>query len=78
MQTFKLQVEDIIGRTISDTDGLNDMLNATAREVSDVLPKDVLLDNLIDDHFIDSHMSKTQADVAVTSFNKQILMGDFY
>jgi hypothetical protein len=45
MQTFKLQVEDIIGRTISDADGLNDMLNTTAREVSDVLPKDVLLRN---------------------------------
>ena len=45
MQTLKLQVEDLIGRTISDTDGLNDMLNATAREVSDILPKDVLLRN---------------------------------
>ena len=45
MQTFKLQVEDLIGRTITDTNGLNDMLNATAREVSDVLPKDVLLRN---------------------------------
>ncbi len=45
MQTFKLQVEDLIGRTITDTNGLNDMLNATAREGSDVLPKDVLLRN---------------------------------
>ena len=45
MQTFKLQVEDLIGRTVSDTDGLNDMLNATAREVSDILPKDVLIRN---------------------------------
>ena len=45
MQTLKLQVEDLVGRDISDTDGLNDMLNATAREVSDILPKDVLLRN---------------------------------
>ena len=45
MQTLKLQVEDLVGRDISDSDGLNDMLNATAREVSDILPKDVLLRN---------------------------------
>ena len=45
MQTFKLQVEDLIGRTISDTSGLNDMLNASAREVSDLLPKDILIRN---------------------------------
>ena len=34
MQTFKLQVEDLLGRTASDTNGLNDMLNATANDVS--------------------------------------------
>jgi hypothetical protein len=45
MQTFKLQVEDQIGRTVSDTDGLNDMLTATAREVADFLPKDILIRN---------------------------------
>ena len=45
MQTFKLQVEDLIGRTISDTSGLNDMLTATACEVVDRLPKDVLIRN---------------------------------
>ena len=45
MQTFKLQVEDLLGRTASDTNGLNDMLNATAREVSDLLPKDILIRN---------------------------------
>ena len=45
MQTVKLQVEDLLGRTASDTNGLNDMLNATAREVSDLLPKDVLIRN---------------------------------
>ena len=45
MQTFKLQVEDLIGRAASDTAGLNDMLNATAREVSDLLPKDILIRN---------------------------------
>ena len=45
MQTFKLQVEDIIGRTVSDTDGLSDMLNSSAREITMILPKDVLLRN---------------------------------
>ena len=45
MQTFKLQVEDLIGRTLSDTSGLNDMLTATACEVADRLPKDVLIRN---------------------------------
>ena len=45
MQTFKLQVEDMIGRTVSDTDGLNDMLTATSREVSDFLPRDALIRN---------------------------------
>lgn len=45
MQTFKLQVEDLIGRTVTDTDGLNDMLTATAREVSDLLPRDILIRN---------------------------------
>jgi len=45
MQTFKLQVEDLLGRTVSDTSGLSDMLNASAREVSDLLPKDVLIRN---------------------------------
>tara|TARA_R100000306_G_C4244044_1_gene77146 strand:+ start:100 stop:414 length:315 start_codon:yes stop_codon:yes gene_type:complete len=42
-----------------------------------ILPKDILLDNLIDDHFIDPYMNKAQANEAVTNFNKQILMGDF-
>ena len=45
MQTFKLQVEDLIGRTVTDTDGLSDMLTATAREVSDLLPRDILIRN---------------------------------
>ena len=45
MQTFKLQVEDLIGRGITDTAGLDDMLTATAGEVSDRLPKDALIRN---------------------------------
>ena len=35
----------MIGRTVSDTNGLNDMLTATAREVSDFVPKDALIRN---------------------------------
>ena len=44
-----------------------------------ILPKDMLLGKLIkDEHFIASPMDKTQADKAVTRFNKEILMGDFF
>ena len=45
MSTFKTQVEQIIGITVTDTDALDDYLTASAREVSDILPEEVLLHN---------------------------------
>jgi hypothetical protein len=45
MSTFKVQVEDLVGRTITDTDALDDMLLSTAREVADTLPTKNLVQN---------------------------------
>lgn len=43
--SFKTQVEDIVGVTISDTSALSDFLTASAREVADILPTEALLHN---------------------------------
>lgn len=43
--SFKTQVEDIVGVSISDTSALSDFLTASAREVADILPKQALLHN---------------------------------
>jgi len=45
MSTFKQKVEDIVGVTVTDTDALTDYLTASAREVADILPDEVLLYN---------------------------------
>ena len=45
MSTFKTKVEDLIGRTITDTDALDDMLVSSAREVADTLPRKNLIQN---------------------------------
>ena len=45
MSTFKTKVEDLIGRTITDTDALDDMLLSSAREVADTLPTKNLIQN---------------------------------
>jgi len=45
MSTFKTKVEDLIGRTITDTDALDDMLVSTAREIADTLPRKNLIQN---------------------------------
>jgi len=45
MSTFKEKVEDIVGVTVSDTTALSDYLTASAREVSDILPDEILLYN---------------------------------
>jgi hypothetical protein len=45
MSTFKEKVEDIVGVTVSDTTALSDYLTASAREVSDILPDEVLIYN---------------------------------
>ncbi len=45
MSTFKEKVEDIVGVTVSDTTALSDYLTASAREVSDILPDEVLMYN---------------------------------
>jgi hypothetical protein len=45
MSSFKDKVEDIVGVAVSDTTALNDYLTASAREISDVLPDEVLLYN---------------------------------
>ena len=40
MASFKDQVEDLTGVTISDTDGLDAMLQGSAREICKILPED--------------------------------------
>ena len=45
MSTFKTKVEDLIGRTITDTTALDDMLVSSAREVADTLPRKNLIQN---------------------------------
>ena len=45
MSTFKVKVEDLVGRTITDTVALDDMLLSTAREVADTLPRKNLIQN---------------------------------
>ena len=45
MRTFKDKVEDIVGVAVADTTALSDYLTASAREVSDILPDEVLLYN---------------------------------
>ena len=45
MSTFKVKVEDLVGRIITDTPALDDMLLSTAREVVDILPRKNLIQN---------------------------------
>jgi len=45
MSTFKVKVEALVGRIITDTDALDDMLLSTAREVADTLPRKNLIQN---------------------------------
>ena len=39
------QVQDLVGQTVSDTGAVTNFLTSTAREITDILPDDVLIKN---------------------------------
>jgi len=43
--SFQTQIEDLVGQTVTDTTALTDFLTSTAREITDILPDDVLIKN---------------------------------
>ena len=64
--SFLTQVEDIVGVSISDTSALSDFLTASAREITDILPKEALLHNATIDQ-------TTTSNAGYDAENKRIL-----